>query len=223
VLYSNYFYNRYEKNVHSQNGEDGIIEELLNRLSITSGWTCEFGAWDGKYLSNTFALTERGWSGVFIEGDPEKYKDLLTTASSYPSIVPINAQVDHQDGPNSLDNLLASTPIPQDFDLLSIDVDSYDYQIWKSLKKYKPKLVIIEINSFVNPNNANHIHQPEVYELTGFRPMFNLAKDKGYRFVIHTGNMIFVREDLFGQLAMGYADELENFRAHWWQSVGAPD
>ena len=223
MLYSNHFYNRYAKNVHSQNGEDGIIEELLNRLSIVDGWVCEFGAWDGRYLSNTFALIERGWAGVFIEGDSEKYKDLLSTASSCPSIVPINAQVDHQDGPNSLDNLLASTPIPQDFDLLSIDVDSYDYQIWKSLKQYRPKLVIIEINSFVNPNNANHIHQPEVYELTGFRPMFNLAKAKGYRFVLHTGNMIFVREDLFDQLAMGYTDELENFRAHWWQSVGAPD
>jgi len=218
VLYSNYFYNRYAKNVHSQNGEDGIIEELLKRLSITGGWVCEFGAWDGRYLSNTFALIERGWSGVFIEGDPEKYKDLLNTASSYPSIVPINAQVDHQDGPNSLDNLLASTPIPQDFDLLSIDVDSYDYQIWKSIKQYKPKLVIVEINSFVDPNNANHVHQPEVCELTGFRPMLNLAKDKGYRFALHTGNMIFVREDLFDHIAIGYTDELENFRAHWWQS-----
>lgn len=218
MLYSNHFYNRYAKNVHSQNGEDGIIEELLNRLSIVDGWVCEFGAWDGKYLSNTFALIERGFKGIFIEGDPEKYKDLLSTASSYPSIIPINAQVDHQDGPNSLDNLLASTPIPQDLDLLSIDVDSYDYQIWKSLKKYRPKLVIIEINSFVDPNNPDHIHQPDVYELTGFRPMLNLAKAKGYRFVLHTGNMIFVREDLFDQLAMGYADELENFRAHWWQS-----
>lgn len=223
MLYSNHFYNRYANNVHSQNGEDGIIEELINRLSIADGWVCEFGAWDGKYLSNTFALIERGFKGIFIEGDPEKYKDLLSTASSYPSIVPINAQVDHQDSPNSLYNLLASTPIPQDFDLLSIDVDSYDYQIWKSLKQYRPKLVIIEINSFVNPNNPDHIHQPEVYELTGFRPMLNLAKDKGYRFVLHTGNMIFVREDLFDKLAMGYTDELENFRAHWWQSVGAPD
>ena len=218
MLYSNHFYNRYAKNVHSQNGEDGIVEELLNRLSITGGWVCEFGAWDGKYLSNTFALIERGFKGVFIEGDPEKYKDLLATALSYPSIIPVNAQVGYQDGPNSLDNLLASTPLPQDFDLLSIDVDSFDYQIWKSFKQYRPKLVIIEINSSVDPNNPDHIHQPEVCELTGFRPMLNLAKDKGYRFVLHTGNMIFVREDLFDQLAIEYVDELENFRTYWRQS-----
>jgi len=218
MLYSNHFYNRYAKNVHSQNGEDGIVEELLNRLSITGGWVCEFGAWDGRHLSNTFALIERGFKGVFIEGDPEKYKDLLATALSHPSIIPVNAQVSYQDGPNFLDNLLTSTPLPQDFDLLSIDVDSFDYQIWKSFKQYKPKLVIIEINSSVDPNNPDHIHQPEVYELTGFRPMLNLAKDKGYRFVLHTGNMIFVREDLFDQLAIEYVDELENFRTYWRQS-----
>ena len=33
-MYSNNFYKKYTKDIHSQNGEDGIIEELLKRLNI---------------------------------------------------------------------------------------------------------------------------------------------------------------------------------------------
>jgi hypothetical protein len=43
-----------KKNVYSQNGEDGIIDYILNKIPDKDNWCCEFGAWDGKYLSNTY-------------------------------------------------------------------------------------------------------------------------------------------------------------------------
>lgn len=211
-LYSNIFYNRYAKNIHSQNGEDGIIEELLKRLNINNGWVCEFGAWDGVYLSNAFNLVKKGFNAVFIEGDSNRYNDLLNLVKKYPNITPINAWVDHNNTENSLDNLLQKTNIPIDFDILSIDIDSYDYQVWKSLQIYKPKIVIIEINSSVNTSNKDHIHEPGKYQGTGFRPTYVLGIEKGYRFVLHTGNMIFVRSDLFDKLNIHYDSPLENFR-----------
>jgi len=213
-LYSNIFYNTYCKNNYSQNGEDGIIEEILKRLDINNGWVCEFGAWDGIYLSNTYSLVEKGFNAVFIEGDKDKYKDLLNTVEKNKNIIPLNAYVDHNDSNNSLDNLLSTTNIPIDFDILSIDIDSYDYQVWKSLKIYKPKIVIIEINSSVDPNNNLHIHDQK-YIGTGFRPMFDLAAEKDYTFVLHTGNMIFIRNDLFNKLNIHYDDPLENFKNSW--------
>lgn len=80
----------YRKNIYSQNGEDGILTEIIRRLKINNaGWVCEFGAWDGKHLSNTFALVEKGWEAVYIEGDPGKYTDLLDTAKIYDNIIPI--------------------------------------------------------------------------------------------------------------------------------------
>jgi hypothetical protein len=33
--------------------------------------------------------------------------------------------------------------------------------------------------------------------------------------VLHTGNMIFVRNDLFPKLNIKYISELENFRTNW--------
>ena len=47
----------YKKNIYSQFGEDGIIEEILKRLKNKINKTCvEFGAWDGIHLSNTYNL-----------------------------------------------------------------------------------------------------------------------------------------------------------------------
>lgn len=215
-LYSNKFFNTYNRNVYSQNGEDGVIEEILNRLNITSGWVCEFGAWDGIHLSNTFNLVQRGFNAVFIEGDSEKYADLLATVNANPNIVPINAYVDHNDNSeNSLDNLLKTTNIPVDFDVLSIDIDSYDYQVWKSLQTYNPKVVVIEINSAVGTDMAEYINDSSMYNGTGFKPMFELGTAKGYTFALHTGNMIFVRNDLFNLLNIRYSDPRENFRIEW--------
>ena len=213
--YTNKFYRRYRKNKYSQNGEDGIIGELLKRLDIKDGWVCEFGAWDGKHLSNTFLLIESGFRGVFIEGDPQKFKDLEKTVTQFSQIIPINSYVDYNDSENSLDNLLNRTEIPKDFDVLSIDIDSYDYQVWKRLKNYNTKIVIVEINSSIHTTNTLHIHEEGKYQGTGFRPMFDLGYEKGYKFVLHTGNMIFVREDLFDKIGISYEDPLENFLTNW--------
>ena len=215
-MYSNTFYKKYAKNIYSQNGEDGIVEELLKRLNIQNGWVCEFGAWDGKHLSNTFNLVKnKKFNAVFIEGDKNKYADLLKTVKEFPKIVPIQAMVDHNDSPNSLDNLLKQTNIPNDFDILSIDIDSFDYQVWKSLKVYKPKIVIIEINSSVKVNNSDWIHTPKKYQGTGFKPTYDLGIEKGYKFILHTGNMFFIRSDLFDNLNITYDNPLENFRTHY--------
>lgn len=215
-MYSNNFYEQYNYNIYSQNGEDGVIEELLNRLNITNGWVCEFGAWDGIHLSNTFNLIKnKSFNAVLIEGDKNKYIDLLKTVEDFTNIIPIEAYVDHNNTSNSLDNLLKNTNIPYDFDILSIDVDSYDYQIWKSLKDYKPKIVIIEINSSVKVDNKDWIHTPGKYNGTGFKPTYELGLEKGYKFVLHTGNIFFIRNDLFEKLNITYNNPLENFKNNW--------
>ena len=49
--------NNFKKKIFSQNGEDGIVEEILNRLSGSlDKICCEFGAWDGIHLSNIYNL-----------------------------------------------------------------------------------------------------------------------------------------------------------------------
>jgi|SRR5581483_1675055 len=209
---------KYAKNRYSQNGEDGILAEIFKRLGIKTGWFVEFGAWDGKHLSNTYALLEKGWRGVDIEGDKERYKDLRQAAKKFHGrLTTINAFVSTK-GKNSLDNLLKATKLPRDIDLLSIDIDSYDYLIWQALKNYNPKIVVIEINSSI-PLGKEHI-QPdgigyEELEKQGktagssFTSMLKLGHRKGYDLVAHTGNMIFIRKDLMTKINLPQ-DELDN-------------
>ena len=181
------------KNIYSQNGEDGVVELLIDTFDIRNGTFCEFGAWDGKYLSNTYNLLKnKNWKGVYIEGDADKYVDLLKLKDEYDDdvIQTINAYVEH-DGYNTLDNLLVDTFLNNNFDLLSIDVDGMDYHIWKSFTKYRPKLVIIEVNSNLRPGDfsISEINTSNSWIGTGFSAMCELGIEKGYYPIIHFGNL----------------------------------
>jgi len=191
----------YKRNIHSQNGEDGIIEEILSRLSIRDGMFVEFGAWDGRYLSNTYALLEKGWQGVYIEGDPAKYEDLVRNMAGYSSKLDLQCAFVEPAGEGSLDNLLAKTRVGEDFEVLSIDVDSCDWQIWQGLHRYRPKIVIIEVNSYI-PIGIYQTHRGGKAMGSSFTAMVDLGAKKGYSPVCHTGNVLFVRNDLVGRLGL---------------------
>jgi len=68
--------NKYRRRVYSQSGEDGILEKLFESLNIKEGWFCEFGAGDGNNISNTKIFREKGWSGVLIEGDTDRFNKM---------------------------------------------------------------------------------------------------------------------------------------------------
>jgi len=135
----------HRKKFFSKQGEDGLLAFVLSKIPDKTGWCVEFGAWDGKSESNTYYfISQQSYHGVMIEADPLKYNLLRENVKAYNTIC-INAFV-RPEGENKLDNILSLTPIPKQFDLLSIDVDGDDYHVWQSLDNYQPKIVIIEIN-----------------------------------------------------------------------------
>jgi hypothetical protein len=197
-------YLRFRKNVFSQNGEDGILEEVLVRLGLNAieNWCVEFGAWDGKHMSNTFQLvSNHGWNGVYIEGNADFYKELEITCQSYPKIIPILRMISHEAGStDALDMILGETDIPKDFEVLSIDIDSYDLAIWANMLDYTPKVVIIEINSHISPGILEWHHTQG--RGNSFSSTLRVGTKKGYTLICHTGNMIFVRNDLVDKLEL---------------------
>ncbi len=148
----------HRKTFFSQQGEDGLLTFVLSRIPDKTGWCVEFGAWDGKSESNTYYfISQQNYHGVMIEADPLKYNLLRENMKAYDTIC-VNAFV-RSEGKNKLDNILSLTPIPKQFDLLSIDVDGDDYHVWQSLDKYQPKVVIIEINIRDKPG-VKRINKP---------------------------------------------------------------
>jgi hypothetical protein len=206
----------YQRNVYSQLGEDGIIEEILNRISgaiPSSNWCVEFGAWDGMHLSNTYNLIKnKGFKGVLIEGDPSKHELLCRNIPS-PDVVKVCAFVSFA-GESTLERILERTPIPHDFDVLSIDIDGCDYFILESLDRFKARVVCIEYNSTI-PNEVEFV-QPKDFSIkqgASARSVVQLAESKGYALVAATPcNLIFVRADLKGVVIGAASPRLSDLR-----------
>jgi hypothetical protein len=181
--------------VHSQFGEDGMIARALELLPASGKWCVELGAWDGRHLSNTHRLMcEEGWSGVFIEGATGRYDELCETYRGNERAFCINAFA-RFNGASTLDRLLASTPIPTDFELLSLDVDGTDYQVWESLKLYRPALVVVEFNATI-PNDIDFVQaaDPDVHHGSSLAAFVRLGAEKGYELVATSDfNAFFVR------------------------------
>ena len=192
-------FGKYRKNVYSQNGEDGVIAQICSELEISTGTFVEFGAWDGKYMSNTYHLLENGWNGIYIESDEKKFLELKGNTEIYKGKVTLINKFVEIEGNNCLDRILASTNIPIDLDLLSIDIDSYDWQIWHKFVNYRPKIVIIEINSNLQPG-IYQIHTNEVINGSSFSSTVELGIKKGYAPVLHTGNLIFIDKKLMKRI-----------------------
>lgn len=153
-------------------------------------------------MSNTFNLVKNAnWKAVYIEGNPEYFDQLLKTCVDYSLITPVLRMVSSAPlSPDNLDSILSDTSLPADFMLLSIDIDSYDLAIWASLKNYRPKIVVIEVNSHILPGVREWHHEKE--RGNSFSSTVEVGRSKGYSLVCHTGNLIFVRDDLVGRLGM---------------------
>lgn len=202
---SSIWLNEHRRNIHSQNGEDGVIEAILARIGSKNKWCCEFGAWDGIYLSNTYNLIKQGWAAVLIESDQERFEQLQNNMSAYERVKTYCEKVEN------LDKLLAKARIPKKFDLLSIDIDGLDYNVWRDVKKYEPRVVIIEVNSSLPLHVVEFPQEPELRPEwkrgATLSAMVALGKSKGYELAIHTGNAIFVQKE--------YAEALEIDTENW--------
>jgi hypothetical protein len=136
---------KFKRTITSQNGEDGIIAEVFKRIGTENELCVEFGAWDGKHLSNTWNLWHNnGWKAILIEGGKSKFSELSKYVNEHHNVTASNTFVKIE-GENSLDSILTRHSVPERFDLLSVDIDGDDYYIFKSLKKFTPRVSIVRL------------------------------------------------------------------------------
>ncbi|MFA5040792.1 MAG: FkbM family methyltransferase [Bdellovibrionales bacterium] len=198
----NQYLNRSRRNIaQSQFGEDGIIEKIFEIIPSESQnhWCCEFGAWDGKHCSNTnHLINAKGWTSVLIEANPVKFRDLQATFKGCSKAILVNEFVEIA-GNSSLDSILERAGAPKDFDLLSVDIDGNDYHIFKSLERFRPKVIVIEFNPCI-PDNIEFVQRPEptLKQGTSLLAMTKMAGEKGYELIcVNAENAFYVVKEFF--------------------------
>jgi hypothetical protein len=198
VLPASTYLNNYARNVTSQVGQDGIFEKIFELIGLKNRWCVEFGAWDGKHLSNTWNLiANQGWSGVLMEGNAARFKELLGNHKDH-KVDAYNLFVGFE-GENRLDEILRRTAAPAEFDLLSVDIDGNDWHVWDSLKDYRPRVICIEFNPTVS-NDVFFVQDanPAVNQGCSLLALIELGKAKGYELVaVPSWDAIFVPAELF--------------------------
>ena len=176
--------------VHSQHGEDGVIAEIFRRLGVERGVFCEFGAIDGVRNSNCRALFEKGWRGVFIEPSEEGFQKLRKNYAGHTDRITVLNLFVKSGGENSLDRIFARCGV-DGLDFLSIDIDSDDLAVWRSLTAPRPKVVMIEYN-YAIPFDIRYENPPGSAHGNGALSILDHAVDAGYDFVGFVGyNLIF--------------------------------
>ncbi|KQZ69968.1 hypothetical protein ASD66_09765 [Nocardioides sp. Root151] len=196
---------RHEQRVFSQNGEDGVIIEIFNRIGVTNRHFVEFGIQDGTEGNAVLLADVFGWSGLFIEGD-EELSGLLQRKYADTAVTCLCAMV----SASNVNDLFASAGVPTEPDLVSIDIDGNDVYVWDALTEFRPRVVVIEYNSGIDePGPVAQPHTPDRgWDGTGafganLAALDVVAARRGYRLAytdLSGVNAFYVREDCWDAL-----------------------
>jgi hypothetical protein len=177
---------RFASSTYSQNGEDGIIAEIIKRLGLQELTFVEVGSSDGQE-NCTRLLLENGSVGLWIEGDREKAvraRELSPTIS----LEVVNEIIDCQNIMTVINN---STQVNSGFDLLVVDVDGNDWWLFKTiLAHYSPQVIVAEYNpaygpkkKWVMPYNALHTWKGDQNYGASLSAYDELFQSNGYRLI----------------------------------------
>jgi hypothetical protein len=205
--------------LYAQGCEERILSRLMERIAPANRFCVDIGASDGLHNSNTaLLLRECGWRGLLVEGSSYRYEKLKANYGDTHSV-----QLRHERiQPDKVNELLAGAGVPEDFDLLSIDIDGNDYWIWRSLDAFQPRIVVIEYNPYYTPPerwvmcfNPDHEWDGSTYYGASLESLYHLGKSKGYELVCCDdmgNNAFFVRRDLYPLLGIASNDPSVLFR-----------
>jgi hypothetical protein len=106
----------------------------------------------------------------------------------------------------NINSSIAENGFQEEIDLLSVDIDGYDFWIWRAITHVRPHVEIIETHVEFGERNSVVPYDPD-YRYPGIHPqyhgaspvaMIELGREKGYRLIginPYGLNFIFLGED----------------------------
>jgi hypothetical protein len=186
-------------------GEFGHLDKLLSSLNLKGGTVVDIAAGDGCNQSSTLGFFRRkGWSGLAVEMDPLNFSKLSFLYADYPEVRLSRSRVT----PMTVEALLASNEIPKNFELLNLDIDSYDLHIIEAMlcAGYCPKVITMEVNEkipasiyfTVNYDDAHYWKNDHFYGCS-LAAAADVVVKQGYILSsLEYNNAIFIRADVAG-------------------------
>lgn len=200
---------RYRRNDTSQNGEDGIIERLLEILPATPRVCLEVGAYDGKSMSNTYRLWhDLGWRALLIEASPSRFEQLKVNCQGFDNVVTLNTMI-APTGVSSLASLVRGCGMEPHIGVLSLDIDSNELEYVEHLDGLRVDIVVLEFN-FDIPSDVCYRDLPQdVFFRHSAKAVEDVALRSGFRIVACVGpNAVLVREAAITPEAAGALPDL---------------
>jgi hypothetical protein len=207
---------------YSQSGEDGIIQLILAATGTKTRRTVEVCAGDGIECNSANLIVNHGWTGLLVDGGEElvtKGKRFYEDGGQtwyWPPVLK-QAWVTR----DNINQLITDAGFAGEADVLTVDLDGMDYWVWEALDCVQSRVVIVEYNSGLGPDDALTVPYSESFQWqkgtqylgASLAAMIKLGRSKGYRFVgtnLYGFNAFFVREDL-AQETLPEADPRDGF------------
>ena len=136
----------------SQNGEDGLIEQLMRRVRQPNRYFVEIGASDGLENNSSYLAFVRKYCGLMVDGDValiNRARRHLQSKNSGINFLALRVE------PDNVSSVLAeSLELRPDF--FSLDIDGMDLYVAKALLEsgFRPRVVCVEYNSAFGPDAA---------------------------------------------------------------------
>jgi len=204
-------FSKYEFQVYSQWGEDGLIQYLIHKVEIDRLIFVEFGVQKYTESNTRFLLINNNWSGLVIDGTEQNIQFIKND----PIYWRHNLKAEHAFiDKDNINALIKRSGITGDIGLLSVDIDGNDYWIWEAINVINPRIVICEYNSLWGNKLAvtvpytptftrTEAHSSNLYYGASIVALNDLANAKGYSLVGSNtagNNVFFVRNDLLGNI-----------------------
>lgn len=171
---------------NSQFGEDKVLEAVIAEIGEGSKVFCDIGA-RLRCSNAAYWITERGWAATLVEKSGPHCNELERVFADYPAVEVVNRHA-------TMENV--NELVPDNTQILSIDIDSDDWWLWANLY-VAPPVVIIETNPLpgryvpVYPCNGGGGYGASV------QSVMDLGEMKGYDYLGRTAaNAVFVRREL---------------------------
>lgn len=185
----------FEHKYYSQNGEDGVIEKIFQEIGTSTKYFVEIGVESGSECNTRYLRELKGWSGLMLDA---RYKNEQ-----------INLQHERITAEN-INQVFQKYYVPNEFDLLSIDIDCNDFYVLRALdQKYKPRVIIVEYNSWYGTEDKLVPYNPNIwldgtnYWGAGILPFYKLARKRGYSLIYAENkgvNLFFVQDQIIDQI-----------------------